>query len=91
MLHQRGEMSWSCYYRLSTRIRIIRSMLEVSLTCLALGMIYVGKCDDAVGGKIVQRLMKASDEIILSQYKLDINNRTCKHYRDITINDSLSL
>ena len=38
------------------------TMLEVSLAGLALGMIYVGKCDDAVGGTIVQRLMEASDE-----------------------------
>mmetsp|Transcript_29951 Transcript_29951/g.56641 ORF Transcript_29951/g.56641 Transcript_29951/m.56641 type:complete len:944 (-) Transcript_29951:87-2918(-) len=38
------------------------TMLEVSLAGLALGMIYVGKCDDTVGGTIVQRLMEASDE-----------------------------
>jgi len=38
------------------------TMLEVSLAGLALGMIYVGKCDDAAGGTIVQRLMEASDE-----------------------------
>ena len=38
------------------------TMLEVSLAGLALGMIYVGKWDDAVGGTIVQRLMEASDE-----------------------------
>lgn len=38
------------------------TMLEVCLAGLALGMIYVGKCDDAVGGTIVQRLMEASDE-----------------------------
>eukprot|EP01082_Thalassiosira_pseudonana_P010588 g9239.t1 g9239 contig36:185375-188500(-) len=38
------------------------TMLEVSLAGLALGMIYVGKCDDAVGGTIVQRLMEATDE-----------------------------
>lgn len=37
-------------------------MLEVSLAGLALGMIYVGKCDDTVGGTIVQRLMEATDE-----------------------------
>jgi 26S proteasome regulatory subunit N1 len=37
-------------------------MLEVSLAGLALGMIFVGKCDDAVGGTIVQRLMEATDE-----------------------------
>jgi len=36
--------------------------LEVSLAGLALGMIFVGKCDDNVGGIIVQRLMEASDE-----------------------------
>ncbi len=38
------------------------TMLEVSLAGLALGMIFVGKCDDAAGGAIVQRLMEASDE-----------------------------
>lgn len=38
------------------------TMLEVSLAGLALGMIFVGKCDDNVGGTIVQRLMEASDE-----------------------------
>ncbi|CAB9502664.1 ATPase regulatory subunit 2 [Seminavis robusta] len=38
------------------------TMLEVSLAGLALGMIFVGKCDDSVGGTIVQRLMEASDE-----------------------------
>mmetsp|Transcript_28465 Transcript_28465/g.51437 ORF Transcript_28465/g.51437 Transcript_28465/m.51437 type:complete len:922 (-) Transcript_28465:95-2860(-) len=38
------------------------TMLEVSLAGLALGMIYVGKCDDTAGGTIVQRLMEASDE-----------------------------
>merc|ERR1712232_997843 len=38
------------------------SMLEVSLAGLALGMIFVGKCDDNVGGTIVQRLMEATDE-----------------------------
>lgn len=38
------------------------AMLEVSLAGLALGMIFVGKCDDAVGGTIVQRLMEATDE-----------------------------
>ncbi|KAL7571827.1 hypothetical protein ACA910_002909 [Epithemia clementina (nom. ined.)] len=37
-------------------------MLEVSLAGLALGMIFVGKCDDAVGGTIIQRLMEATDE-----------------------------
>jgi 26S proteasome regulatory subunit N1 len=38
------------------------TMIEVSLAGLALGMIFVGKCDDAAGGAIVQRLMEASDE-----------------------------
>lgn len=38
------------------------TMLEVCLAGLALGMIFVGKCDDNVGGTIVQRLMEASDE-----------------------------
>lgn len=37
-------------------------MLEVSLAGLALGMIFVGRCDDTVGGTIVQRLMEATDE-----------------------------
>ena len=37
-------------------------MMEVSLAGLALGMIFSGKCDDAVGGTIVQRLMEATDE-----------------------------
>merc|ERR1740139_1406503 len=37
-------------------------MVEVSLAGLALGMIFVGKCDDNVGGTIVQRLMEATDE-----------------------------
>jgi 26S proteasome regulatory subunit N1 len=37
-------------------------MLEVSLAGLALGMVFVGKCDDSVGGAILQRLMEATDE-----------------------------
>lgn len=37
-------------------------MLEVSLAGLALGMICIGNCDDAVGGTLVQRLMEATDE-----------------------------
>jgi len=37
-------------------------MLEVCLAGLALGMIFVGKCDDNVGGSIVQRLMEATDD-----------------------------
>merc|ERR1712194_938037 len=37
-------------------------MLEVSLAGLALGMIFVGKCDDSVGGSLVQRLMEATPE-----------------------------
>lgn len=36
--------------------------VEVCLAGLALGMIFVGKCDDSVGGSIVQRLMEATDE-----------------------------
>merc|ERR1712194_92042 len=36
--------------------------LEVSLAGLALGMIFVGKCDESVGGCLVQRLMEATDE-----------------------------
>jgi 26S proteasome regulatory subunit N1 len=38
------------------------NFLEVALAGLALGMIFVGKCDDNVGGIIVQRLMEATDE-----------------------------
>jgi 26S proteasome regulatory subunit N1 len=38
------------------------TMLEVSLAGLALGMIFVGKCDDSVGGTILQRLMEATDD-----------------------------
>jgi len=38
------------------------SMLEASLAGLALGMIYVGKCDETVGSTLVQKLMEASDE-----------------------------
>ncbi|KAL3922476.1 MAG: hypothetical protein SGILL_002184 [Bacillariaceae sp.] len=38
------------------------TFLEVSLAGLALGMVFVGKCDDNVGGTIVQRLMEATDE-----------------------------
>eukprot|EP00560_Eucampia_antarctica_P009175 CAMPEP_0197828070 /NCGR_PEP_ID=MMETSP1437-20131217/4713_1 /TAXON_ID=49252 ORGANISM="Eucampia antarctica, Strain CCMP1452" /NCGR_SAMPLE_ID=MMETSP1437 /ASSEMBLY_ACC=CAM_ASM_001096 /LENGTH=940 /DNA_ID=CAMNT_0043429157 /DNA_START=177 /DNA_END=2999 /DNA_ORIENTATION=- len=38
------------------------TMLEVSLAGLALGMIFVGKCDENVGSAIVQRLMEATDE-----------------------------
>jgi 26S proteasome regulatory subunit N1 len=38
------------------------TFLEVSLAGLALGMIFVGKCDDMVGGTIVQRLMEATTE-----------------------------
>ena len=37
-------------------------MMEASLAGLALGMIFVGKCDDNVGGTIVQTLMEASDD-----------------------------
>jgi 26S proteasome regulatory subunit N1 len=38
------------------------TMMEVSLAGLALGMIFVGTCDDMVGGTIVQRLMEATDD-----------------------------
>ena len=38
------------------------SIKEASLGGLALGMVFVGKCDDNVGGSIVQRLMEASEE-----------------------------
>jgi 26S proteasome regulatory subunit N1 len=37
-------------------------MMQVCLAGLALGMVFVGSCDDAVGGTIVQRLMEATDE-----------------------------
>jgi 26S proteasome regulatory subunit N1 len=37
-------------------------MVEVALAGLALGLVFVGKCDDSVGGTIVQRLMEASDD-----------------------------
>jgi 26S proteasome regulatory subunit N1 len=36
--------------------------IEVCLAGLALGMVYVGSCDDIAGGTIVQRLMEATDE-----------------------------
>lgn len=36
--------------------------METALAGLALGMVFVGKCDDIVGGTIVQRLMEATDE-----------------------------
>mmetsp|Transcript_19322 Transcript_19322/g.29776 ORF Transcript_19322/g.29776 Transcript_19322/m.29776 type:complete len:931 (-) Transcript_19322:146-2938(-) len=39
-----------------------QGMMEVCLAGLALGMIYVGKCDENVGGTIVQRLMEATEE-----------------------------
>lgn len=38
------------------------AMLEVSLAGLALGMIYVGKCDEGAASAIVQSIMEASDE-----------------------------
>lgn len=38
------------------------TMMEVSLAGLALGMIFVGSCDENVGGTIIQRLMEATDE-----------------------------
>uniref|UniRef100_A0A7S2EGD7 26S proteasome non-ATPase regulatory subunit 2 homolog n=1 Tax=Trieres chinensis TaxID=1514140 RepID=A0A7S2EGD7_TRICV len=38
------------------------NMLEVALAGLALGMIYVGKCDETAGSTIVQRLMEATEE-----------------------------
>lgn len=36
--------------------------MEVSLAGLALGLVFVGKCDDSVGGSIVQRLMEATED-----------------------------
>ena len=38
------------------------TMMEVSLAGLALGLVFVGKCDDSVGGSIVQRLMEATED-----------------------------
>jgi 26S proteasome regulatory subunit N1 len=38
------------------------TFVEVALGGLALGMVFVGKCDDSVGGTIVQRLMEATAE-----------------------------
>jgi len=38
------------------------TFMEVALAGLAMGMVFVGKCDDNVGGTIVQRLMEATDE-----------------------------
>ena len=35
---------------------------EVCLSALSLGMVFVGSCDDEVGGTIVQRLMEATDD-----------------------------
>lgn len=37
-------------------------MMEVCLAGLALGMIFVGSCDDNVGGTLVQRLMEATED-----------------------------
>jgi 26S proteasome regulatory subunit N1 len=37
-------------------------MMEASLAGLALGLIFVGRCDDMVGGTIVQALMEATDD-----------------------------
>jgi len=37
------------------------NMLEVSLAALALGMIYVGSCDDVAGTTMLQRLMESSE------------------------------
>jgi 26S proteasome regulatory subunit N1 len=38
------------------------NMLEISLAGLALGMIFVGQCDENVGSTLVQKLMEASDD-----------------------------
>jgi len=38
------------------------AMLEKSLAGLALGMLYVGKCDETAGSTLVQILMEASDD-----------------------------
>ena len=37
------------------------NIAEVSFAALALGMIYVGTCNDEVGGILVERLMESSD------------------------------
>ena len=34
-------------------------MQEVALAALSLGLIYVGSCDEEVGGTIVQRMMES--------------------------------
>jgi len=38
-----------------------KAMLEASLAGLALGVIYVGKCDETVGSTLVQKLMECSE------------------------------
>ncbi len=40
----------------------LTGFMEVALAGLALGMVFAGKCDDNVGGTILQRLMEATDE-----------------------------
>lgn len=35
--------------------------MEAALAGLALGMVFVGKCNDSVGGAIIQRLMEATE------------------------------
>ena len=37
-------------------------IVEVALAGLALGLVFVGKCDDNIGGTIAQRLMEATEE-----------------------------
>jgi len=46
----------------------LSEMSEVCLAGLALGMIFVGSCDDTVGGTIVQRLMEATDDELSHQH-----------------------
>jgi len=41
---------------------VATTFMEVALSGLALGMVYVGKCDEDVSTSLVQRLMEASDD-----------------------------
>lgn len=38
------------------------NIVEVAFAALALGLIYVGSCDDDIGSTLVQRLMESSDD-----------------------------
>eukprot|EP00538_Stauroneis_constricta_P000378 CAMPEP_0119554664 /NCGR_PEP_ID=MMETSP1352-20130426/7076_1 /TAXON_ID=265584 /ORGANISM="Stauroneis constricta, Strain CCMP1120" /LENGTH=931 /DNA_ID=CAMNT_0007601279 /DNA_START=111 /DNA_END=2906 /DNA_ORIENTATION=+ len=37
-------------------------MMEVALAGLALGMVFVGQCNEEIGGTIIERLMEATEE-----------------------------